>query len=130
MTKRWEDIILGISLIKPQYVHKERILNMLKYDYTADLQVLDNLYEMQTLTLQEYQEYLKKLLEREKSHGLETQIKERLKDSEDKKDKFTTLIYYALAFNSGYYGQGLSEKISEIQDCSLQNAEFETEGNN
>lgn len=129
MTKRWEDIILGISLIKPQYVHKERILNMLKYDYTADLQVLDNLYEMQTLTLQEYQEYLKKLLEREKGFGLESKIKLRLKESEDKKDNFTTVFYYAFAFGPGYCGEGLNTKFSEIQDCALQNVEFEMKGN-
>lgn len=128
MTKRWEDIILGLTLIKPQYVNKERISNMLKYDYTFDLQVLDNLYELQTITLQEYQEHLKKLREREKAHGLEAQIEERLKDSEDKKDKFTTLIYYAFAFNSGYYGPGLDTKISEFQDWTFQRKQVR--GNN
>lgn len=50
MTNRWEDIILTLSIMKPEAVDKERINMMLLMDETVDLQTIDNLQSLGVLT--------------------------------------------------------------------------------
>lgn len=92
MCQKWQQIIESISYIKPDMIDKEKIKNMLQYDYTHDEQVLDNLYLLGVLTLDEYKRFMERQLETEKEHI--RWLEERLKDANENGDKYNPLIYY------------------------------------
>ena len=54
MTAMWERIIESISYVKLKTINKEKIKSILEYDRTHDSQVLDSLYILGVLTIEEY----------------------------------------------------------------------------
>lgn len=103
MCQKWQQIIESISYVKPEAIDKEKIKNMLQYDYTHDEQVLDNLYLLGVLTLDEYKRFMERQLERAKSrvHWLE----EQLKAANEKGNEYNPLIYYS--FGAPYFGAAI-----------------------
>lgn len=97
MTKRWETIIDALSVIKPECANMEKIRLMLDYDPTADAQVLDNLYMLKLIPIEEYKERMEKHIKNLKSSLMFAE--ERVKDASEMGENFDPMVYYALAFS-------------------------------
>ena len=108
MCERWQRIIDSISYVRPETIDKEKIKNMLKYDYTHDEQVLDNLYLLNVLTLEEYKELMERQLERAKEHM--HWLEKRLKDANENGENYNPMIYYG--FGGPYFGAAVDFKLN------------------
>lgn len=93
MTEKWEKIIDALSVVKPECVNRDKIKQMMQYDYTVDEQVLDNLYLLGVLTLDEYKERIASRIQHMK--GVLKFAEDRLQQANEKVEKFNPLIYYA-----------------------------------
>lgn len=103
MTAKWEQIIESISYVNPETIDKEKIKGVLKYGRMHDTQVIDNLYLLKVLTIDEYKAELSRCIDIMKDH-----IKwagERLKDAEKRGEQYNPLIYYG--FGRAYMGGGI-----------------------
>ena len=108
MCERWQRNIDSISYVKPETIDKEKIKKMLKYDYTHDEQVLDNLYLLGVLTLDEYKEFMGRQLERAKEHI--HWLEERLADADKNGEKYNPMAYYG--FGGPYFGAEVDFKLN------------------
>ena len=108
MCERWQRIIDSISYVKPEAIDKEKIKDMLKYDYTHDEQVLDNLYLLGVLTLDEYKEFMVRQLERAKEHI--HWLEKRFKDANENGENYNPMIYYG--FGGPYFGAAVDFKLN------------------
>lgn len=95
MTEKWETIISSLSVIKPESANMEKIRLMLDYDPTADAQVLDNLYMMKLIPLDEYKQRIENYLAHLKVVVNETE--RRLQYVDEQGEKFDPIIFYACA---------------------------------
>lgn len=103
MNERWEKILESISYIKPECVDKEKIKSILQYDRTHDAQVLDNLYLLKVLTIDEYKATLSKYADRVKE---ETQwIDKRLDMVNEKGEEYNPMMFYG--FGRAYMGAAI-----------------------
>ena len=108
MCEKWQQIIDSISYVKPETIDKEKIKKMLQYDYTHDEQVLDNLYLLGVLTLDEYKELMEKQVEQEKTKI--QWLEKRLKDANENGGKYNPMIYYG--FGGPYFGAAVDFKLN------------------
>ena len=108
MCEKWQQIIDSISYVKPETIDKEKIKKMLQYDYTHDEQVLDNLYLLGVLTLDEYKELMGRQLEQAKANV--QWIEKRLKEANENGKKYNPMIYYA--FGGPYFGAAVDFKLN------------------
>lgn len=92
MTDRWSRIIECLFCMKQESINKEKILLMLRCDYTVDEQVLDNLYTLGVLSLDEYKEQIEKVV-KSNEIGISA-CKERIKTLEEKGNKFNPMNFY------------------------------------
>lgn len=112
MCERWQRIIDSVSYVKPETIDKEKIKNMLKYDYTHDEQVLDNLYLLGVLTLDEYKEYIERRIDWVKSNL--KWLEERLKDANENGEKYNPMAYYG--FGGPYFGAAVDFKLNRREN--------------
>ena len=100
MNRKWEQIIDSISCIKEDSIDKEKIKSILKYDHTIDTQVIDNLYLLKVLTVEEYKNLIDEQIERSYAdiHFLE----ERLKGIAEIGERFSPIVFYG--FGKPYRG--------------------------
>lgn len=96
MTEKWETIINSLSVIKPESANMEKIRLMLDYDPMADAQVLDNLYMLKLIPLDEYKRRIENHLKHLKLVMDETE--RRLQYADEQREKFDPIIFYACAF--------------------------------
>lgn len=106
ITNRWERIIDAISYVKPECIDIEKIKRVLDYDREFDSQVLDNLYILGLLSLDEYKIRLSKYIDR-LQEGVEF-AQDKLKRAEDMGDKFDPMIFYCCTM--GYRGAAVQDK--------------------
>lgn len=99
-SKNWEDAIKIISFVKPECIDKEQLLLFLSTDRTYSLETLDSLYMRKIITLQEYIEYMDKLIDREKDNI--KWFSEYRKEAEEKEENYQPWIHYG--FGSPSYG--------------------------
>lgn len=109
LSKRWERIIETISSVKLESVNTERVKQLLTYDMEVDAQVLDNLYILGVLTLDEYKEKMSWYIENLK--GRAKCAEEQLKNANEKGDKYNPMIFYG--FGNTYMGAGIADKSHE-----------------
>lgn len=103
LSARWEQIIESISYVKHDTIYKEKIKSILKYDRTHDDQVLDSLYLLKVLSLDEYKEYISKYADRLKEAV--QWVDERIKVADEKGDEYNPMIFYG--FGRGYMGAAI-----------------------
>lgn len=103
MNEKWRAIIDSISVVKPECVNAEKILMMLDFDRIADTQVLDNLYILGVLSLEEYKKKMASRIDwmKESIHWAE----EQLKSAEEKGKDYNPMIFYG--FGRAYLGAGI-----------------------
>lgn len=108
MTDRWQKIIETLSVVKSESVKVDTIKSMLDYDRTFDSQVLDNLYILGILSLDEYKARIAAYIERLKEtiHWAEDQ----LKTADEKGAYYNPMIYYG--FCSPYRGAAIENKVN------------------
>lgn len=109
MTEKWETIINCLSVVKSECVNMEKIRMMLDYDQTADEQVIDNLYVLKLIPLDEYKKRMEKRLGHLKEVLNETE--RRLEYAIEKGDDFNPIIFYACAFP--YRGTAIENELNE-----------------
>lgn len=94
----WNEFVNEISLLKPEYVDKGKILKMLSQDRTWSHEVVDSLYIAKIITIDEYKVFMGKYIER-----LEESLKwakEMRKDAEENGESFNPMTYYLCACRS------------------------------
>ena len=103
MNEKWRALIDSISSVKPECVNTEKVLMMLDFDRTADTQVLDNLYILGVLSLEEYKKRMALRIEwmKESIHWAE----EQLKRAEEKGKDYNPMGFYG--FGRVYMGAGI-----------------------
>lgn len=107
MNEKWRAIIDLISVVKPECVNVEKVLMMLDFDRNADTQVLDNLYILGVLSLEEYTKRMVSKIEwMKKSIYWE---EERLKSAEEKGKNYNPMIFYGLGRT--YLGAGIENGL-------------------
>lgn len=95
MTEKWEAIINSLSVVKPECANIEKIRFMLDYDPMADAQVLDNLYMLKLIPLDEYKKRIGNHLAHLKV--VVNEAERRLQYADEQGEKFDPIIFYACA---------------------------------
>lgn len=93
----WSEIIKSICCDKVEYIDKEKILNMLEIRYDYDSEVIDKLYDLKAITIDEYIKYMEKVVLQD-----EVRMKcdiERINKAREEREKFDPMVYYGV---SGY----------------------------
>lgn len=109
MDEKWRAIIDCISAVKPECVNAEKIKMMLDFDRTTDMQVLDNLYILGVLSLEEYKQRASCRIEwmKESIHWAE----ERVKMANEKGTEYDPMIFYG--FGRAYMGAGIESELQK-----------------
>lgn len=107
MTEKWTAIIDAISIVKPESVNADRIKQMLDYDWTVDAQVLDNLYILKVLTLEEYKSKMSSCIKWHKD--IIKKEKERLQAAYDRGEDYDPMAFYG--FGAAYRGAAIENEI-------------------
>lgn len=106
LSAKWEQIIESISYVKPETIDKEKLKSIIKYDRTNDAQVLDSLYMLDVLSLEEYKEAMKRCIETLKESVIYTE--KQLKDAEERGADYNPMIYYGCF--RGYMGGAIEHE--------------------
>lgn len=103
MNNEWKYLIESLQSIKHEYRDIEYLKKRLDWCYNYDVDVLDNLFMMKAITIEEYTKYVEKILENQKIHM--QHIKERIEKAKNNPDDFNPMIYYFLGRD--YLGAGI-----------------------
>lgn len=106
MTERWSKIIDSLFYMKPEAIDKQKLRLSLSTDYAVDEQVIDNLYIIGVLSLDEYKVQMEKVTKQHERYL--DGCKERLRLAEEKGKDFDPMIFYGV--NSPNFGQGLNSE--------------------
>lgn len=108
LTEKWKDIITVLSIIKKDCVDMKKIKNMLDYDVDVNSQVLDNLYVLGIITLDEYKLRMEVCIDRIKNEV--KYAEEQLAEANEKGDEYDPMIFYSLS--RMFYGAGIEYKLT------------------
>lgn len=92
MSEKWREIINVLTFIKKECVNKEKLIQQLEIDYTVDEEVLDNLYILGILDIQEYTKQMEKVTGNTKIRL--SLCEKRMEYAKDEKENFTPMSFY------------------------------------
>lgn len=106
LSHRWERIIDAISYIKPECIDSEKLKLVLDYDMEVDSQVLDNLYILGIINIDEYKYRMNRYIDLLESKIRYTKLQ--LKTAEENGTEYNPMLFYGL--NSSYKGAAIQDK--------------------
>lgn len=109
LSNKWKTIIDALSVINPESVNKEKIDLMLSYDMEVNSQVIDNLYMLGLLSLDDYKKRMSKYIEHLKESILFAE--KELETAIEKDDEYDPIIFYAFKFPSK--GTEIENKLNQ-----------------
>lgn len=93
----WKELINFLYGIKNEYINKQEILNSLEDRRDYDSEILDRLYDLKILDIDEYINYMKKVIEF--TEDIQKYNKKRLENAINKREDFNPMIYYCCCTN-------------------------------
>lgn len=109
LSEKWKNIIELLSVIHKDSININRLRLVLDCDMEVDSQVLDNLYILGIIPLEEYKARMSKYIERMKN-CVEFAEKQ-LNTANDKGNNYNPMIFYGL--NRAYFGAAIENKMTE-----------------
>lgn len=95
MNKFWNNLIDSLRYLKPEAINKDAIKTLLNYERTFNMEVLDQLYLLKILTIDEYIEYFIKAIEINKN-SIKFQEKI-LREAQEKREDYDPMLHYCCA---------------------------------
>lgn len=105
LSHRWERIIDAISYVNPECIDSEKLKRVLYYDTEVDAQVLDNLYILGVLTLDDYKGRMSKYIQHMKLSI--DYAEKRIETANEQGKKFDPMIFYCCT--TGYRGAAIQD---------------------
>lgn len=97
MYRNWKEILSVLSCIKTECVDKKKIIERLEYQWDYDEEVLDNLYFLKIISLDEYIKYLEKISERN-SESVKY-INMRIEKAKEQGENFDPHMFYCCCYS-------------------------------
>lgn len=88
---KWKDIITSICAVKPECVDKEKIIYNLEKRRDYDDRVLNQLYQLKVIDIEEYIKYTKIIIELGEKYL--SYLKSKIEFAEKTKEKFSLKIF-------------------------------------
>ena len=88
----WKEILNSLYGIKSKYVNKKAILSALEYRRDYDSEILDTLYKLKVIDIDEYIKYMKKVIKI--TEDIQEYNEKRLKEAINKRENFDPMVYY------------------------------------
>lgn len=97
----WKEILCVISCIKPECVDNKKIIERLEYRWDYNEEVLDNLYSLKAISLDEYIKYLEKYLGKisERYSNRTKFISERIEKAKEQGENFDPHMFYCCCYS-------------------------------